>query len=75
MKKALAVIVVFICMSFNSIKEQKTEQPKIFKVQSDLAGWQRVLRVVDLSKAEPEERIAVREFIIAQLNDTTLNKK
>lgn len=69
MKKAIALLVIIGLSSF------QTQQPKIYKVVSDINGWQRVLNVIDLSTAEPKERIAVREFIIAQLNDTTLNKK
>jgi len=69
MKKIIALLSIVVFSAF------QTGQPKVFKVQSDLNGWQRVLRVIDLSKAEPEERIAVRDFIINQLNDTTINKK
>lgn len=53
----------------------QSHAPKLLKVEADLPTWQTILNVIDLSKAEPETRIAVREFILKQLNDTTINKR
>ncbi len=68
MKKLLAALFL-ITISWTN------HQPKLLKVQADANTWGAILNVIDLSTAEPKERIAVREFILKQLNDTTINKK
>ncbi len=68
MKKILAVLFL-ITVSWTN------QQPKLLKVQADANTWSAILNVIDLSTAEPKERIAVREYILKQLNDTTINKK
>ncbi len=68
MKKLLAALFL-ITISWQD------QQPKLLKVQGDLNTWQAILNVIDLSTAEPKERIAVREYILKQLNDTTINKR
>jgi len=70
MKNLISVIAVLLLTSFIP-----AEQKKLYIIKADLQTWDAVLKVIDLSKAEPEQRIAVREFIIAQINDTTINKR
>lgn len=68
MKKAILAFTVLFIISW--------QQPvKTYKVVADINTWQRILNVIDLSIADPKERIAIRDFIIGQLNDTTINKK
>ncbi len=70
MKKLLIALTLLFTVSWTSY-----QQPKLLKVQADVNTWQAILNVIDLSTAEPKERIAIREFILKQLNDTTINKK
>lgn len=70
MKKIIAGFLAFFLLT-----AFETGNPKMFTVTADVATWNEILKVVDLSKADPEKRIAVREFILSQLNDTTINKK
>lgn len=70
MKKSILVLAAFVFASF------KLQEPKEknFIVSAPVATWETVLDVIDLSTAEPKQRIAVRNFIVGQLNDTTINK-
>lgn len=54
-------------------------QPKLLEVKADVNTWNKIIEIIDLSVADPKERVAVKNFIIEQLNkqikaDTT-NKK
>ncbi len=69
MKKLLAVSTILLLTSF------KPNADNQYVVKADLKTWEQVLRVIDYSTVPPEQRIAVRDFIISQLNDTTINKK
>lgn len=68
MKKILTAI-AFLFIGWNN------NPPKLLKVEADANTWQAILNVIDLSKAEPEQRVAVRNFIVNQLSDTTINKR
>lgn len=68
MKKIITIAFLIFCSWQN-------KPAKVFKVETDLATWNRVINVIDLSTAEPRERIMIRDFIISQLNDSTINKK
>lgn len=50
-------------------------EPKLLKVEADANTWQAILNVIDLSEAPAKDRVAIKNFIINQLNDTTINKK
>lgn len=68
----MKVIVIYLGLMFSPFK---SPEPKLLTVKADLPTWQVILNVIDMSKAEPEQRIAAREFILRQLNDTTINKR
>ncbi len=67
-KKILMVLAITFLIAFTP------NQTKTLKVEADLQTWNTILRVIDFSEAPAKERIAVRDFIINQLNDTTKNK-
>lgn len=69
-KRILSIATIFILLSFTSNNNEKE-----FVVKAQLAQWETILRVIDLSKADPELRVAAREHILRQLNDTTINKR
>lgn len=69
--KRLIVLVLMVFVT--SIGWQKPA--KKLRVEADLPTWQAILNVIDLSEAPPKDRVAVREFIIRQLDDTAINKK
>ncbi len=69
-EKLLIALTLLFTVSWTSY-----QQPKLLKVQADVNTWQAILNVIDLSTAEPKERISVREYILKQLNDTTINRK
>ena len=71
MKKAIALLSIVILVGILSFQQQ----PKIYKVQADIKTWDAVIKVIDLSAADPQVRVSVKDFIINQLNDTTINKK
>lgn len=70
MKKTIALLSIVILVGVLSFQQQ----PKIYKVQADIVTWEAIITVIDLSVADPKTRVAVKELIIKQLNDTTLNK-
>lgn len=49
--------------------------PKLLKVEADANTWQAIINVIDLSEAPAKDRVAAKNFIINQLNDTIINKK
>lgn len=70
MKKTISIAVILFAVILYAF-----QQPKTLKVQADAATWQAILNVIDLSDAPPKDRVAARNFIINQLNDSTINKK
>lgn len=67
MKKLLILIAFIFLISW-------ADKPKTLKVEADVNTWAEILSVIDLSEAPAKQRVAVRDFIISQLNDTTINK-
>lgn len=47
---------------------------KKLKVETTAQNWNLILDVIDQSEATPKARIAARNLIIQQLNDTAINK-
>lgn len=61
-KTVLLIIGLYILFAF------KTDQPKLFKVEADLNQWNQIINIIDLSVADPKERVAAKNFIADQLN-------
>lgn len=61
---------LILCLLLLSFQQQK----KLLKVEADAQTWNTILYVIDLSEAPAKDRVAVKEFIIKQITDTTINK-
>lgn len=63
MKRIITIIGIIFLIAFTP-----NYQPQLFKVETDINTWNKIIEIIDLSAAEPKERVAVKNFIINQLN-------
>lgn len=61
-KTVLLIIGLYILFAF------KTDQQKLLKVEAEIGQWNKIIEIIDLSDANPKERVAAKNFIIDQLN-------
>lgn len=64
MKKIISITGLILIIAFTP----DYQQPKLFKVEADINTWNKIIEIIDLSVADPKERVAVKNFIIDQLN-------
>lgn len=63
MKKIITILGLILLISFTP-----NDQTKLLKVETDINTWNKIIEIIDLSAAEPKERVAAKNFIIDQLN-------
>lgn len=63
MKKTAIILSLILIIAFTP-----DYQPKLFKVEADINTWNKIIEIIDLSVADPKERVAAKNFIIDQLN-------
>lgn len=72
MKKSVLILIGFLIMSFNKEKRQDfipRDQQKLLTVSAEIGQWNQIIDIIDLSVADPKERVAAKNFIVNQLQN------
>lgn len=63
MKKSVLILIGILIFAF------KTDQQKLLTVSAEIGQWNQILDIIDLSVANPTDRVAAKNFIVNQLQN------